>query len=387
MIRNKENLKYFCQTEKNAYGVRSADMAHTAVNAVAIAMNIRWDQACRRLVEQAIDLGLMPADEKCVKAMLRSYGFVQQPRPDQSVTPVQLCREMAERCTDGQVAVVKTNRCMTAIVPGEPGQMPYMCRAAQFYPDYWVTEIWVRWCDGEDHSPVPRRKTGTRAKKEHEHRSESHNTYCFYQPNPRKNNIGDCVIRGVSAVLGITWAEAMEALAEMGQYSQVVVNESRYHYVILEQKGFTRVNDFGPGKEYPTGEEFCAIMAKRYQKGEPVFAQVGKHHVAAVMPEKLSDGTYRYRIYDSWDSSQEKFGEYWVREVREFPNAKQEPEPVKEDVKTPAVIEAGIRIVHPSFGEGTVKTVLASGIVEVEFPGMGVKLWTKKWLEDHCKTS
>lgn len=122
--------------------------------------------------------------------------------------------------------------------------------------------------------------------------------YQYYNPNPVKRaSVGDCAVRAISKVLGISWYEAFDLLAEtarrMGdiQNSNVVINE------VLEEHGFHR-------ETFP----YCrgCYTVKDFAKNNPYGRYVlgtGSHVVAVI------DGDF----YDAWRSDDESVMYFWVK--------------------------------------------------------------------------
>ena len=52
----------------------------------------------------------------------------------------------------------------------------------------------------------------------------SHKGYLYFQPNPLKNVIGDCVIRAYCAVFGQSWETTLDMLARSCEYKNTLLN-------------------------------------------------------------------------------------------------------------------------------------------------------------------
>jgi len=120
----------------------------------------------------------------------------------------------------------------------------------------------------------------------------------FYNPNPEKLLVGDCVVRAISKITGQDWEKTYIDICLEGfeQHDMPSANHVWESYLI--RLGFTRrllpdtclmcytVRDFC--EDFPTGEYILST-------GE---------HVIAVL-----DGDY----YDTWDSGDELPRYYWIR--------------------------------------------------------------------------
>lgn len=123
-----------------------------------------------------------------------------------------------------------------------------------------------------------------------------------------------------------------------------------------------------------TGKEFCQEVTARYHKGERIFAYVGNNHAAAVLP--VDDGkTIRYKIMDSWNSSDRKIGTYFVKEVSDH------------TAKTALAneLKRGTKIVHPVFGVGTIRGTSHDGWLVISFSSAGQRLIDTKWALHNCR--
>ncbi len=112
-----------------------------------------------------------------------------------------------------------------------------------------------------------------------------------------------------------------------------------------------------------------------YFKGEKIFAYVGKSHCAAILPFKQDDGTYTYKIQDTWDSTSKKIGDYWT-----YKKEQNIPPPTL----TVNNLKLNEKIVHPKFGEGTILKMNLSekrNILEVNFNKYGIKKISEDWLQ------
>lgn len=362
-------------------------LAQSTVNSVAIAMKTPWYDVYDLLIQKAHELCRMPEDKLCVKDLLTSSGFVLQPGKVKNLTVSAMCRMMDEQCHDGQTAVVKTplywyGGRMTAIVPGDDGSYEY--QGTEDTGIYLIDEVWIRWTDGQDHSPLGRHKSGKRTGGGKGRTLPQDHPYFHYcMQNPASNYVGDCVVRAMASVLGITWHEVVDALAESGNYAYTAINNEDVFSVLLERRGFIRHEVFLQNGRMLNGKEFCREMAKRYHHGERIYAYVGNSHVAAVMPVVDAEGNGCYRIEDTWDCSGGKIGWYWVEYKKKKPEMER-----AEPVESGTAIIAGTEIIHPAYGKGIVTEVSGKGsgsVLYTHFQGIGIKQLSGKWVEKHCR--
>lgn len=111
-----------------------------------------------------------------------------------------------------------------------------------------------------------------------------------FNPNPDSKDVGDCVVRALSAVTGKTWDYVYIGLSMLGYEMRDMPSANRVWGEYLRRMGFHRhiIPDQCPNCY--TIKDFC----KDHQKGIFVLA-TGSHTVAVI------SGSY----LDSWDSGDE----------------------------------------------------------------------------------
>ena len=123
--------------------------------------------------------------------------------------------------------------------------------------------------------------------------------YIFKNPNPIKNLVGDCVIRGISILTEQTWDYTYVQISRKGyeMYDMPSSNEVWGSY--LKSRGYTKRIIPGRCPDCYTVRDFC----RDNPKGRFLLA-TGTHVVAVI------DGDY----YDTWDSGNEIPIYYFVKE-------------------------------------------------------------------------
>lgn len=121
-----------------------------------------------------------------------------------------------------------------------------------------------------------------------------------YNPNPLKNNVGDCVIRSISKILGYDWERTYIELAIQGFMMCDMPSANSVWGAYLRSKGLKRhvISDSCP--DCYTVAEF----AEDNPDGEYILA-TGSHVIAVL------NGNY----YDSWDSGDEIPIYFWHKEI------------------------------------------------------------------------
>lgn len=115
-----------------------------------------------------------------------------------------------------------------------------------------------------------------------------------YNPNPDGKNVGDCVIRAISAATGQKWDETFVAIALQGYIMHDMPSSNAVWGEYLRSKGFRR--KLAP--DNITVRKF----AEMHPNGTYILALSG--HVVCIQ-----NGT----LYDSWDSSHEIVLYYWQK--------------------------------------------------------------------------
>ena len=115
-------------------------------------------------------------------------------------------------------------------------------------------------------------------------------SYIYYNPNPLQLSVGDCTIRAISKVTGLSWKETYLHLLLQGYSMSDMPSANRVWGEFLKSIGFIRrlLPDSCP--DCYTVKDFC------YDHPTGVYILGTGQHVVAII-----DGNY----YDSWDSGNE----------------------------------------------------------------------------------
>ena len=119
-----------------------------------------------------------------------------------------------------------------------------------------------------------------------------------YNANPDHKQVGDCVIRAVSAALGQDWETTYAEIALEGYQLCDMPSANHVWGAYLRRRGFTRniISDECP--DCYSVADFC----RDHPQGTYIISLQG--HVVAVI-----DGDY----YDTWDSGEKIPLYYWQR--------------------------------------------------------------------------
>ena len=370
----------FCEADSHPAKKLCSDTAHSAVHCLAVADQSSWEDAYKALLDEAHKLCLMPDDPQVVKSLLRTSGFVLQPSVKDRVTVEDICRYMNDHCLQGQIVLAEVLqqgiRTLVPIVPethtkfteGRSDQTRYQCLTPR-YPPTSVQEIWVRWADRQDHSPIPRRK-GRGLGVRHRKIPDDHEYFVFHQENP-KNFTGDCTVRAIATTCGLDWHQAMDTMAQHNFYLSTDINRDVQLHQTLTAEGFKKYRPLRQEGRLLSGREFCRAMAQKYPYGEyRIFAYCGRAHVVAVMPFRNEEGKRCYKICDTGDSTDGRISTFYVKD---FTPPRVENAPLNVNQK----------ILHPVFGEGCIRQIPDPRWVHVDFP-QGEKVLVTNWIRQNC---
>lgn len=114
--------------------------------------------------------------------------------------------------------------------------------------------------------------------------------YSYYNANPYKIRVGDCVIRAISKALNQSWEDTYIDLTIQGYLMGDLLSSNAVWGAYLKSKGFTRDIISNDCPECYTIEDFC----NEHPKGTYIIG-TGTHAVCVI------DNT----IFDTWNSSGE----------------------------------------------------------------------------------
>ena len=114
--------------------------------------------------------------------------------------------------------------------------------------------------------------------------------YSYYNANPYKIRVGDCVIRAISKALNQSWEDTYIDLTIQGYLMGDLLSSNAVWDAYLKSKGFKRHIVPNDCPECYTINDFC----EEYPQGVYVIG-TGSHAVCVI------DGT----IYDTWQSGDE----------------------------------------------------------------------------------
>ena len=121
----------------------------------------------------------------------------------------------------------------------------------------------------------------------------------YYNPNPKKNETDDCVVRSICKATGKDWDTVYRELFEIGFELKVMPNMDDAWKEYLKREGFIEHKISNKkGSKRPTVNSFSTT-----NKSGTFILRVANHIVAC------EDGYY----YDIWDSGNKSLYGYWEK--------------------------------------------------------------------------
>ena len=101
--------------------------------------------------------------------------------------------------------------------------------------------------------------------------------YKYYNANPRKLLIDDCVLRSISVAEGITWEECQKKLSKLANKEAMLLNDVEFVEKYLDERY--------PRKCYKnmTIGQFCRTCSKGH------FVVTTKGHITAIIDDVIVD--------------------------------------------------------------------------------------------------
>ena len=135
-------------------------------------------------------------------------------------------------------------------------------------------------------------------------------TFHWHNENPKGNITTDCVFRAIGKATGLGWVATLRDLSEDAMDKCVTPTAQEIYISYIESMGFNpqKQPKKNNGTKY-TGSQFCRWLDKTY-KDAVVVAHIGTHHIVCI---SKVDG--RFKVNDTWDSTQGCIGKWWVKEI------------------------------------------------------------------------
>lgn len=335
------------------------------------------EDAFKHHIQNAKIMGLMPDDFKVIKITLADYGFVMQSGRLGNAYFSDVVAALGNSINTPSTVLITIRDYthmggyMISLKTDGSHSFRFTCPDPMFQSigRETVTHVWIRWDDLIDRSPFPRKAVNRHPASPKRREVKDTDSFQFFNPNPCSNLIGDCVVRAFSGSMDISWSEAMDRLAFAGE---TTVNAQEVYPKVLEQEGFTRHKPLTRNGRRLTGRDFCLEMDRQCRYGERIFAHCGRSHAVAIVP---IDG--HYRIIDSWDSTSHTIGDFWVKA-----NTNPKTEAVAERMSCNR-FAVGESLMHPSFGVGTVTSIVPR-VVTIDFGANGIRRLGTDWVLKNC---
>ena len=123
----------------------------------------------------------------------------------------------------------------------------------------------------------------------------------YFNPNPLKKEVGDCVVRALCALEDRSWDEVFKELCDIGFELKAMPNDKDTYQEYLKRHNFVRIPISNKkGTKRPTVND----MAKRSKTEGHIYCEIANHCVT------VKDGY----ILDLWDSGDKCLYGYWKKE-------------------------------------------------------------------------
>lgn len=376
--------KSYREVSRHPNKKRKLGTVESALHSICCEDDISWKEAFRRLIHSSAQQGTMPQDRHSIRAMLSESGFFLQAGSYADRPVADIIKECNERFSDGEQVIVNLldspdHGQYMPIIPVRTNGIPhYELQFPTDCQDSKASEVWIRWTDRQDHSIVPRRKTGRTAKKK-EMSAKDCDTLVAFNENPTDNLVGDCAVRALAVVLEISWEEAAWKLAEAGDFVCPTINRKTNIEKCLENEGFEKHGPLYKNGHILSGKEFCDIIHDMFQAGTRLYAYPGHGHAVAIL---VFDGDYK--IVDTWDSTFKPIIGYWAK----YPERQQRRKPAEQDRPDQheklTGLSVGDKIVHKIYGTGEVFSI-SNSIAAIRFENDAVKKLAVDWVIANCK--
>lgn len=122
--------------------------------------------------------------------------------------------------------------------------------------------------------------------------------FIYYNPNPQKNIVGDCVIRAISKITQQSWEKTYSDICDKGYELKDMPSSNEVWGAYLLEIGFIRNIIPNTCPDCYTVEDFCY----EHPRGKYILA-TGSHVIA------VENGNY----FDTWNSGQEVPVYYFIK--------------------------------------------------------------------------
>lgn len=142
-------------------------------------------------------------------------------------------------------------------------------------------------------------------------------TFIYYNRNPKNKITGDCAIRAISTALDQDYNKTLMEMAELSCKTGYMFNDKKGIDRYLTSKGWVKHKQ--PRKSDNTkytGKEWCEYISAfdPYAYSRNIVANIGGHHIVAILPTGENKDRQNYKVHDTWNSTYKCVGNYWVKE-------------------------------------------------------------------------
>lgn len=142
-------------------------------------------------------------------------------------------------------------------------------------------------------------------------------TFRYFNANPKGRITADCSIRAISKATGLDYNDVVIGLAKVQCETGYEPTMGKGLEIYMESIGWEKHPQpkKSSGKKY-TGEEFCKFLNKcGWWNCDGIVANIGGHHMVAIMPTDTNDPQENWKVFDIWDSTDGCIGNYWTKKA------------------------------------------------------------------------
>lgn len=142
-------------------------------------------------------------------------------------------------------------------------------------------------------------------------------TFIYYNANPKNRITGDCWLRAICTALEEDYNKVLLEMVQIHLETGYELSCDKTVEKYLVSKGWVKHRQ--PRKDDNTkytGAEWCKWLSINHKKGEieNIICNIGGHHMVAIRPTNHGDGfNCRYKVHDTWNSTDGCIGNYWTR--------------------------------------------------------------------------
>ena len=129
-----------------------------------------------------------------------------------------------------------------------------------------------------------------------------HETFHYFNANPKNRLTSDCYLRAICTALEQNWQDTLMEMVQFICETGYAINDIKLIEKYITKKGWIKHSQprKGDNTKY-NGKEFCQMIADKKKR---YIANIGGHHIVAIVDGKVND---------IWDNTKKCIGNYWTK--------------------------------------------------------------------------